>query len=103
MIQVGSFQRYQDADRVTARLALAGVSAGIQRVVINGSDFWYRVRIGPFNDLKSLQGARQRLTEGGFNYTLLVSRSNPARGPASARPRTHRASIRGASQFRCRD
>jgi len=71
MIQVGSFQRYQDADRVKARLALAGVSAGIQRVVINGSDVWYRVRVGPFNDLKSLQGARQRLTEGGFNYMLV--------------------------------
>lgn len=71
MIQVGSFQRYQDADRVKARLALAGVSAGIQRVVINGSDIWYRVRVGPFNDLKSLQGARQRLTEGRFNYMLV--------------------------------
>ncbi|MGH8585375.1 MAG: SPOR domain-containing protein [Gammaproteobacteria bacterium] len=71
MIQVGSFQRYQDADRVKARLALAGVSAGIQRVVINGSDIWYRVRVGPFNDSKSLQGARQRLTEGGFNYMLV--------------------------------
>jgi hypothetical protein len=54
-----ALQRYQDADRVKARLALAGVSAGIQRVVINGSDVWYRVRVGPFNDLKSLQGARQ--------------------------------------------
>ncbi|MDQ3774232.1 MAG: SPOR domain-containing protein [Pseudomonadota bacterium] len=71
MIQVGSFQRYQDADRVKARLALAGVAAGIQRVVINGSDVWYRVRVGPFNDLKSLQGARQRLTEGRFNYMLV--------------------------------
>jgi cell division protein FtsN len=71
MIQVGSFQRYEDADRVKARLALAGVSAGIQRVVINGSDIWYRVRVGPFNDRKGLQGARQRLTEGGFNYMLV--------------------------------
>ncbi|MGQ0594046.1 MAG: SPOR domain-containing protein [Gammaproteobacteria bacterium] len=71
MIQVGSFQRYQDADRVKAQLALAGVSAGIQRVVINGSDVWYRVRVGPFHDLKSLQGARQRLTEGHFNYMLV--------------------------------
>jgi cell division protein FtsN len=71
MIQVGSFQRYQDADRVKARLALAGVSAGIQRVVLNGRDIWYRVRVGPFNDLKSLQGARQRLTEGRFNYMLV--------------------------------
>jgi cell division protein FtsN len=71
MIQVGSFQRYQDADRVKARLALAGVSAGIQRVVINDGDVWHRVRVGPFNDLKSLQGTRQRLTEGRFNYMLV--------------------------------
>jgi cell division protein FtsN len=78
MIQVGSFQRYQDADRVKAKLALAGVSAGIQRVVINGSDVWYRVRIGPFGDLASLQGTRQRLTEGRFNYMLV--RVKPGEG-----------------------
>ncbi|MGH8479406.1 MAG: SPOR domain-containing protein [Gammaproteobacteria bacterium] len=67
----GQALRYQDADRVKARLALAGRLGRIQRVVINGSDVWYRVRVGPFNDLKSLQGARQRLTEGHFNYILV--------------------------------
>jgi len=53
-----SSQRYQDADRVNTRLALAGVSAGIQRVVINGSDVWYRVRVGPFNDLHAARRHR---------------------------------------------
>ena len=47
-------------------------------MAINGSDMWYRVRVGPFNDLKSLQGARQRLTEGHFNYMLV--KVKPRRG-----------------------
>jgi hypothetical protein len=53
-------------------------NASRQRMVIKGSDVWYRVAVGPFNDLKSLQGARQRLTEGCFNYMLAWSNGEGA-------------------------
>ncbi|MDQ3774230.1 MAG: hypothetical protein M3461_07625 [Pseudomonadota bacterium] len=43
------------------------------------------MRVGPFNDLKSLQGARQRLTEGGFNYMLV--KLKPGEGGRLARRR----------------
>ncbi|MDQ3774227.1 MAG: hypothetical protein M3461_07610 [Pseudomonadota bacterium] len=52
-------------------------SASRQRVVIKGSDVWYRVGVGPFNDLKRLQGARQRRR---VTSTTCWSRSNPGEG-----------------------
>ncbi|MGH8522431.1 MAG: SPOR domain-containing protein, partial [Gammaproteobacteria bacterium] len=36
LIQVGSFQRFQEADKMKARLALIGIFADIQRVTISG-------------------------------------------------------------------
>ncbi|MGH8611264.1 MAG: SPOR domain-containing protein, partial [Gammaproteobacteria bacterium] len=63
LIQVGSFQRFQEADKMKARLELIGISADIQRVTISGTDVWFRVRVGPFKDLKKLQSTRSRLAE----------------------------------------
>ncbi|MDQ3580150.1 MAG: hypothetical protein M3495_00285 [Pseudomonadota bacterium] len=42
-----------------------------------------RCGVGPFNDLKSLQGARQRLTDGRFNYMLV--KIKPGKGGRLAR------------------
>jgi len=71
LLQVGSFQRYQEADRVKAKLALSGIKADIQRVVINGQDVWFRVRIGPFSKLRDLNSTRTRLAQNGMNAMLL--------------------------------
>jgi cell division protein FtsN len=71
MIQVASFQRHEEADRAKARLALIGISANIQRVVINGTDVWFRVRVGPFNDANAMEGTRARLAEHNINFMLV--------------------------------
>ncbi len=71
MIQVASFQRYEEADRAKARLALIGITANIQRVVINGTDVWFRVRVGPFNDANAMEGTRARLAEHNINFMLV--------------------------------
>jgi len=71
LLQVGSFQRYQDADRVKAKLALLGIKAEIQRVVINGQDVWFRVRIGPFREMQALNHTRAELADNGMNSMLL--------------------------------
>ncbi|MGY8814853.1 MAG: SPOR domain-containing protein, partial [Gammaproteobacteria bacterium] len=42
ILQVGSFKQLEAADQVKAQLALLGISADIQRVVINGQDTRYR-------------------------------------------------------------
>jgi cell division protein FtsN len=49
MLQVGSYRSTAEADQVRARLARAGISAQVQRIV-QGSSAWNRVRIGPLSD-----------------------------------------------------
>lgn len=71
VLQVGSFEQYEAADEVKANLALLGINADIQRVVINGKDVRHRVRVGPYKDLEKLQQARDRLLANGMDYMLL--------------------------------
>ena len=62
VLQVGSFRKAQDADGLRAKLILQGFDAHIERVNIRNQD-WYRVRLGPFNDLRRLNEVRARLKE----------------------------------------
>ncbi|MCB1858396.1 MAG: SPOR domain-containing protein [Gammaproteobacteria bacterium] len=48
MLQMGSFRKYSDADRLKASLALVGIQAEIQRVKIDSGDIFHRVRSGPY-------------------------------------------------------
>ncbi|NOX93141.1 MAG: SPOR domain-containing protein [Gammaproteobacteria bacterium] len=60
-LQVGSFRRTEDADRMRAQLALNNVESHIQRVTINDSQTWYRVRVGPFQSARKMDIVRNRL------------------------------------------
>jgi cell division protein FtsN len=71
VLQVGSFKQYQSADQIKAKLALMGVTADIQRVVINGQDIRHRVRVGPFKNTEKLQQARNRLLANDLDFMLL--------------------------------
>ncbi|MEM7540963.1 MAG: SPOR domain-containing protein [Pseudomonadota bacterium] len=71
VLQVGSFKKFQDADRAKAELALEGITATIQRVVINGQDIWFRVHVGPFSQEQDLLETRTRLIEHGRDFILL--------------------------------
>lgn len=74
VFQVGSFKDYESADQVKARLALIGIQAEIQRVVINGQDSRHRVRIGPYKDPDVLKDVSRRLSSNGLEYMLLKLR-----------------------------
>lgn len=71
VLQVGSYQRYEDADRAKANLALQGIRARIQRVVINGQDVWYRVHVGPYTELAEINAMRTRLQHHDLDFILL--------------------------------
>ena len=75
ILQIGSFKQYDAADEVKAKLALMGIEADIQRVVINGKDIRHRVRVGPYRDSEKLSMVRQQLTENSLNYILLKLKS----------------------------
>ena len=60
LLQAGSFSTHNDADRRRAELALHGIESRVQRARVNNRDF-YRVYIGPIDDLNELNITRSRL------------------------------------------
>lgn len=70
VLQVGSFEHFDEADKAKANLALHGIAADIQRVVINGRN-WYRVRVGAFRDLQQVDEMRDKLQQAGMDFMLL--------------------------------
>ncbi len=73
LLQAGSFQQFNEADSLKARLALIGVEANIQSVEVNKTK-WHRVQIGPSNDRKSLEDLRQRLKSSQIDTILLQAK-----------------------------
>jgi cell division protein FtsN len=71
ILQVGSFRRMEEADGLKARLALLGIEASIQTVIIKNDNVWYRVRVGPYGDLKSASQVGARLRKNDIDFMLL--------------------------------
>ena len=70
MLQMGSFRKYADADRLKASLALVGIQAEIQRVKIDSGEVFHRVRAGPYSpDKVKLLSAR--LKENRINSLMI--------------------------------
>jgi SPOR domain len=72
VLQVGSYRSAAEADQVRARLARAGISAQVQRIV-EGSKTWNRVRIGPLGDAQLAKVREQLRTT---NIHALVIRAD---------------------------
>lgn len=75
VLQVGSFRRHQDADRLKAELALIGLQADIQVVSLGGEDTWHRVRLGPYKNLTILDEVRDRLREHNVQAIVLKEKN----------------------------
>jgi cell division protein FtsN len=80
ILQVGSFKTFEAADQVRAELALLGIAADIQRVVISDQDTRHRVRIGPYTDAAKLEDVRRRLLASGMDFMVLKLRPDEAAG-----------------------
>ena len=74
VLQAGSFEDYKSADQVKAQLALMGVFADIQRVVINGQNIRHRVRLGPYKSAEEMKNARELLEANQFDFMVLKLR-----------------------------
>lgn len=70
VLQMGAFTRQTEAESVKARLALVGMSARVQPVMVDRQTY-YRVRIGPTDDLEKLNADRARLQQHRFDSILL--------------------------------
>ncbi len=59
-VQAGAFRRYKEADSLKAKLILMGFMPKIEKAVV-GSATWYRVKMGPYNRLASIDAIQSRL------------------------------------------
>ncbi len=63
IIQIGSFRKFGDADRIKATLAINGLETYIQKVSIEGRGDFFRVRMGPFRQYGAVEATMDRLTK----------------------------------------
>ena len=61
ILQAASYASFNDADGLKARLTLAGLNAYIEKVTIENKGVFYRVRLGPFENLKELDTVQDKL------------------------------------------
>ena len=71
LVQVGSFRKTEDADRLKAQLALLGFESRVVSAQINAQDTRYRVRSGPYRGLEAVKKVRQRLAANGYNGIVI--------------------------------
>jgi cell division protein FtsN len=69
-LQAGAFRDQVDADSTKARLALVGFEAAISERS-SESGMLYRVRIGPFNQVETMNRARTKLSDNGMDVAVI--------------------------------
>jgi cell division protein FtsN len=70
LLQAGSFREARDAEALKARLALLGHVAQVVPVTIDGST-WHRVRLGPFDNARTVEEVRRQLAANGLDSIAL--------------------------------
>lgn len=66
ILQVGSFQNLQDAEKLKANLAFLGLAAEVQHVTVN-NQAWHRVRTGPYQNKEQLYQNQRLLKKNDIN------------------------------------
>ncbi|MDA1342484.1 MAG: SPOR domain-containing protein [Methyloglobulus sp.] len=69
MIQAGSSRDPKDADQLRAKLALMGIESKIQKARVE-SAIWYRVKIGPYSQMGSVNTIMSRLQKNGMKPVI---------------------------------
>jgi cell division protein FtsN len=81
ILQAGSFASYEEADQLKAKLALSGMVAQIQKVIIEGKGEYHRVRLGPYEKAEQLDAPAQQLQKMGIKVIRLKIKKGGA-GPS---------------------
>jgi len=75
-LQIGSFKKEADADNLKAKLALRDFEAVVQTANIAEKGTWHRVRVGPLNNVDSINKMRNQLTANSFTADLIKIQSD---------------------------
>lgn len=71
LLQVGSFPKADDADKLRAQLIMINLDARIEKVEIRKGEIWHRVVVGPFKTQAELSTARSQLVNNQYNALVL--------------------------------
>lgn len=69
ILQVGSFTKAEDAEKLKARLALIGAEAHVQSATVPDKGIYYRVRLGPYKSEEEMSRARNFLKQNELDST----------------------------------
>jgi cell division protein FtsN len=69
-LQAGSFQNPKDAENLKATLALTGVDATVQQVMVSDK-VWYRVRVGPYTKAEDASRVKAELAKSGIEANIV--------------------------------
>jgi cell division protein FtsN len=68
-MQAGSFNGLKEAEQMRARLATMGIEAKVQKAKV-GNTVWYRVKLGPFAQIASVNTINARLKQSGIDVIV---------------------------------
>jgi len=71
ILQVGSFKKSADADRLRAELILMNLEAQVETVTVRNGETWHRVLVGPYQSRSKVAKARSTLVSNDINPLLL--------------------------------
>ena len=69
-LQAGAFSRAQDADNLKANLAMMGLEANVQQVMVQDKTF-FRLRLGPYTKIEDANKVRSELAKAGVETALV--------------------------------
>jgi cell division protein FtsN len=67
VLQVASFRKAEDADRVRAQLILLNMNAWVEKATTRNMETMHRVKVGPYTSKPKLDSARATLRAEGFD------------------------------------
>tara|TARA_Y100001934_G_scaffold271419_1_gene357919 strand:+ start:70 stop:687 length:618 start_codon:yes stop_codon:yes gene_type:complete len=63
MLQAASYDNRREAERMKARLAIAGFEPSTQHISVQGRGDFFRVRVGPYLSMESMESANRVLAD----------------------------------------
>jgi len=84
IMQAGSFGAFKEADQLRAKLALMGIESKVEKAKI-GDKIWYRVKMGPYTQMTSVDLIKKRLKKNGID-AIVTEAGVKAKTPAATQP-----------------
>lgn len=69
LIQAGSFKSQKEGEQQRAKLALMGIESKLEKAKV-GETSWYRVKLGPFEKIASVNEIQARLKKNGVDVIV---------------------------------